>query len=234
MKTSREHSRAVAWTAFSLSAFIRRNRRWGRLALLILVLSAVHIQLCVPAARAESPAERKNGGSQQWSLRVDKVDTGDVSLDPHFESALHKNLLRELAKTKRFKRVLLGSDNPREVPDLLILKMAVQQEDPPSSVTGRATLADAGLLGGVAEVFHRFWGRTPVSRGTKLNARVQLYTRAGQLILDNVAEVDVGFIGDNSRATHDLAHNVAVTLKRSTLPDPAIIALEQETARMSK
>jgi hypothetical protein len=234
MKTSREHSRTLAWTAFSLSAFIRHNRRWRRLAVLILVLSAVHIQLCVPAARAESPAERKNGGSQQWSLRVDKVDTGDVSLDPHFESALHKNLLRELAKTKRFKRVLLGSDNPREVPDLLILKMAVQQEDPPSSVTGRATLADAGLLGGVAEVFLRFCGRTPVSRGTKLNARVQLYTRAGQLILDNVAEVDVGFIGDNSRATHDLAHNVGVTLKRSTLPDPAIIALEQETARMSK
>jgi hypothetical protein len=233
MKTTREHSRALAWTAFSLSAFIRHNTRWRRLAVLILVLTAVHIQLCVPAARAESPAERKNGGPQQWSLRVDKVDTGDVSLDPHFESALLKNLLRELAKTKRFKRVLLGSDNAREVPDLLILKMAVQ-EDPPSSVTGRATLADAGLLGGVAELFLRFWGRTPVSRGTKLNARVQLYTRAGQLILDNVAEVDVGFIGDNSRATHDLAHNVAVTLKRSTLPDPAIIALEQETARMSK
>jgi hypothetical protein len=228
MKTSREHTRPVAWTAF-----IRHNRRWARLAALILVLSAVPIQLCVPAARAQSPAERKNGGSQQWSLRVDKVDTGDVSLDPHFESALHKNLLRELAKTKRFKQVLLGSDNAREVPDLLILKMTLQ-EDPPSSVTGRATLADAGLLGVVAEVFLRFCGRTPVSRGSKLNARVQLYTRAGQLILDNVAEVDVGFIGDNSRATHDLAHNVAVTLKRSTLPDPATMALEQETARRSK
>jgi hypothetical protein len=233
MKTSREHSRALAWTAFSLSAFIRHNRRWGRLAVLILVLSAGHIQLCVPVARAQSPTERKNGGSQQWSVRIDEVDTGDVSLDPDFESALHKNLLRELAKTKRFKQVLLGSDNAREVPDLLILKMTVQ-EDPPSSVTGRATVADAGLLGVVAELFLRFCGRTPVSEGTKLNARVQLYTREGQLILDKVVEVDVGFIGDNSRATHNLAHNVAVTLKRSALPDPAIMALEQETARMSK
>ena len=231
MKTSRERSLAVARTAFSLSAFIRHNRRGGRIAVLILVLSAVHIQLCVPAARAESPAVRKNGGFQQWSLRVDKVDTGDVSLDPSLESALHKNLLRELAKTKRFKQVLLGSDrNAREVPDLLILKMTVQ-EYPSSSVTHRSSLGDAGLLGVVAELFLRFCGRTTVSGGTKLNARVQLYTREGQLILDNVVEVDVG---DNSRATHDLAHNVAVTLKRSTLPDPAIMALEQETARMSK
>lgn len=234
MKTSRERSLAVARTAFSLSAFIRHNRRGGRIAVLILVLSAVHIQLCVPAARAESPAERKNGGSQQWSLRVDKVDTGDVSPDPSLESALHKNLLRELAKTKRFKQVLLGSDrNAREVPDLLILKMTVQ-EYPSSSVTPRSSLGDAGLLGVVAELFLRFCGRTTVSGGTKLNARVQLYTREGQLILDNVVEVDVGFIGDNSRAAHDLAHKVAVTLKRSTLPDPAIMALEQETARMSK
>ena len=228
MKTSRERSLAVARAA---SAFIRHNRRGGRLAVLMLVLSAVHIQLCVPAARAESPAERKNRGSQQWSLRVDKVDTGDVSLDPSFESALHKNLLRELAKTKRFKQVLLGSGrNATEVTDLLILKIAVQ-EFPPSSVTPRSTLADAGLLGVVAELFLRFCGRTALGGGSKLNARVQLYTREGQLILDNVVEVDVG---DNSRVTHDLAQNVAVTLERSTLPDPAIIALEQETARMSK
>jgi hypothetical protein len=231
MKTSRERSLAVARAA---SAFIRHNRRGGRLAVLMLVLSAVHIQLCVPAARAESPAERKNRGSQQWSLRVDKVDTGDVSLDPSFESALHKNLLRELAKTKRFKQVLLGSGrNATEVTDLLILKIAVQ-EFPPSSVTPRSTLADAGLLGVVAELFLRFCGRTALGGGSKLNARVQLYTREGQLILDKVVEVDVGFIGDNSRATHNLAHNVAVTLKRSALPDPAIMALEQETARMSK
>lgn len=68
----------------------------------------------------------------------------------------------------------------------------------------------------------------------KLNARIQLYTREGQLVLDNVIEGDVGFTGKNSRATHNLAHNVAVTLKRSTLPDTTIVGSEQETARISK
>jgi hypothetical protein len=58
-----------------------------------------------------------------------------------------------------------------------------------------------------------------VSGGTKLNVRVQLYTPEGRLVLDNVVEGDAGLTGDNSRATHNLAHNVAVTLKRPTLPN---------------
>ena len=208
--------------------------RRGALSALVLALSALRLLVFVPSALAVSPSERKNGISQQWSLRVDKVDTGDVSLDSSFESALLKNLLRELAKTKRFKEVLLSGDrNAREVPDLLILKMTVQ-EYAPGSETGRATLGDAGALGVVAELFLRFSGRTTVSGGSKLNVRVQLYTREGHLVLDNVVEGDVGRPGDNSRATHNLAHNVAVTLKRSTLPDTAIVASEPETASMSK
>jgi hypothetical protein len=142
--------------------------------------------------------------------------------------------LRELAKTKRFKEVLLSRDrNPREVPDLLTLKMTVQ-EYPPSREARRVGLDDEGLLGQVAGLFLRFWGWTSASGATKLNARIQLYTREGHLVLDNVVEGDVGFTGDNSRATRNLARNVADTLKRSTLPDTAVVASEQETASVSK
>lgn len=233
MKTHRERSLAVARTAFSLSALIRDNLRRGGLSSLILALSALHLLVFVPSTLAVSPTEGKNGGSQQWSLRVDSVDTGNVSPDPSLESALHKNLLRELAKTKRFKQVLPSADrNAREGPELLILKMTVQ-EYPPSSEARQAALDDEGLLGEVAGLFLRFWGRTTVSGAAKLNAHIQLYTREGRLVLDNVVEGDVRFTGDNSRASHNLAHNVAVTLKRSTLPDTAIVASEQETASMS-
>jgi hypothetical protein len=231
MKTRRADSLAVARTAFSLSALIRDNMRRGGLSALILGFSALHLLAFVPSALAVSPTEGNSGGSQQWSLRVDKVDTGDATLDPSFESALHKNLLRELAKTKRFKQVLFSGDlSAREVPDLLILKVKVQ-EYAPGSETRRATLGDAGALGVVAQLFLRFCGRTTVTAGTKLNVRVQLYTREGHLLLDNVVEADVGFTGDNSRATRSLAHNVAVTLKRSPLPDTAIGASEQETPK---
>jgi hypothetical protein len=225
MKIRREHSLAVARPAFSLSALIRSNMRRGGLSVLSLALAALHLLLFIPSALAVSPKEGKNGGSQQWSLRIDKVDTGDVSLDPSLES-LHTNLFRELAKTKRFKEVLLSGDrNAREVPDLLILKMTVQEYQP-GSETGRATLDDAGMMGVVAEGFLRLCGSSAVSGVNKLKARIQLYTREGRLVLDNVVEGDVGFTGDNSRAAHNLAHNVAVTLKRSTLPDTAMVASE--------
>jgi hypothetical protein len=234
MKTRREHSVDVGGTAFRLSALIRDNMWRGALSALILALVALHLLAFVPSALALSPAEEKSGGSQQWSLRVDKVDTGGVSLDPSFESVLHRNLLRELAKTKRFKEVLLKGDrNSNDVAELLILKTTVQ-EYAPGSETRRATLGDAGALGVVAEGFLRLCGWSAVSGVNKLNARIQLYTREGHLVLDDVVEGDVGFTGDNSRAAHNLAHNVAVTLKRSTLPDPAIVASEQEAASMSK
>jgi hypothetical protein len=200
-------------------------------------LSAVHLLLFapllfVPSALAVSPTEGKNGGFQKWSLRVDKVDTGDLSPDPSLESALHENLLRELTKTKRFKEVLLSSDRS-EVPDLLILKTTVQEYAPGSEIRP-ATLGDAGVLGVVAEGFLRLCGWSAVSGVNKLNAHIQLYTREGQLVLDNVVEGDVGFTGDNARATHNPAHSVAVTLKRSTLPDTAIGAFEHKTASVSK
>jgi hypothetical protein len=213
---------------------IRDNMRWrGGLSALLLVLSALHLLVFAPSAHAVSPAAAEKN-AQPWSLRVDKVDAGDVSPDPSLESALHKNLMRELARTKRFKQVLLSGDrNANEVPELLILKTTVQEHAPGGESRGTA-LDDAGLLGDVGGLFLRLCGRTTVSGATQLNARIQLYTREGHLVLDRVVEGDVGFTGDNSRATHNLAHNVAVTLKRSTLPDTAIVGSEQETASVSK
>ena len=236
MKISREHSLAVPWTAFSVPALIRNNMRRGPLSALILALSALHLVVFVPSALAVSPAERerKNGNSQQWSLQVDKVDARDVSLDRSFESALRRNLLRELAKTKSFKQVLVSDDrNAKDVPDLLILKTTVQ-EYAPGGEARLGALDDAGLLGEVAGLFLKLWGWSAVGRANKVSVHIQLYTREGDLVLDNVVEGDVGFTGSNSRSTRNLAHNVAVALTRSTLPDAAIVASEQEAASMSK
>jgi hypothetical protein len=226
-KTPREHSLAAARTGFSMPPLIRDNMRWrGGLSALLLVVSALHLLVFAPSAHAVSPAAAEKN-AQQWSLRVDRVDAGDVSPDPSLESALHKNLVRELARTKRFKQVLLSGDrNANEVPELLILKTTVQEYAPGGETRGTA-LDDAGLLGDVGGLFLRLCGRTKVSGATQLNARIQLYTREGHLVLDRVVEGNVGFTGDNSRATHNLAHNVAVTLKRSTLPDTAIVGSEQ-------
>jgi hypothetical protein len=214
MKTNREDSFAATKSAFRLSAFLRHNMRWGGLAALILMLSGVQLQLFVPAALAEPPTEGKNGGAQQWSVQVDKVDSGDANRDPSFGAAIYENLLEELVKTKHFKQVFRSGDRiANDVPDALILKTMVQTYTP-GSETRRAV--------------------TTVTGATKLNVRIQLFTREGHLVLEQVVEGDVRFVGNNLRATHNLAHNVAGTLKRSTLPEPTTLVAKQETGKTSE
>ncbi|WP_157468232.1 hypothetical protein [Edaphobacter aggregans] len=214
MKTNKGASLAATKTAFSLSTFYRPNKHCGPIAALILLLGALQLQLFVPTALAESSTGGKSGGAQPWSLQVDRVDPGDVGLDPSFGAAIYENLLEELAKTGQFKQLFRSGDrNANDVPGLLILKTTVQKYTP-GSETRRAV--------------------TTVNGATKLNVRIQLVTREGQVVQEHVVDGNVRFIGGNLRATHNLAHNVAATLKRSTLPaQPAALA-DQETGNMSK
>ena len=212
--TNKKTSLAATKTMLGLPAFRRPNRRRGALAALLLLLGTLQLQLFVSTALAESPTIGKSGGAQPWSVQVDRVDPGDVGLDPSFGAAIYENLLEELAKTEQFKQVFRSGDrNANDILGLLTLKTTVQKYTP-GSETRRAV--------------------TTVSGATKLNVRIQLVTREGQVVLEHVVDGNVRFFGDNLRATHNLAHNVAATLKRSTLPEQADLVPEQETGKMSK
>lgn len=167
-----------------------------------------------PASLADSSADGKSGGARARSIQVDRVDPGDVGLDPSFGAAIYENLLEELTKTEQFKQVFRAGDrSANDVPGLLVLKTTVEKYTP-GSETRRAV--------------------TTVSGATKLNVRVQLITREGRVVQDHVVDGNVRFIGGNLRATHNLAHNVALTLKRSTLTRQADLVRQQETGEMSK
>ena len=201
MKINRETSFAATQTMSRLPAFHRLSLPSGVLATLILLLSALQLQLFAPAALAESSTSGKNGDAQQWSVQVDKIDAGDVGLEASFKAAIYENLLNELAKTKQFKEVYRSGDhNAKDVPGMLILKTTVQKYSA-GSETKRAV--------------------TTVAGATKLNVRVQLFTRDGHVVLDQVVNGNVRWMGGNLKATQNLASNVASTLKKSTLPQPA-------------
>jgi hypothetical protein len=135
----------------------------------------------------------------QWSVQVEKVDTGDVNIEPAFRVAIYESLLDELIKTKQFKQVLRDGDRTADdLQDLVILKSTVESYTP-GSETRRAV--------------------TTVSGATKLRVRSQLCTREGQVVLERVSNGNVRFFGGNLRATHNLAHNMADALKHATLPD---------------
>jgi hypothetical protein len=214
MKTNRETSVAATMTRFRLPALQRPNRRRRVLVALVLLLGAPQLQLFVSTALAESSTTGKSGHAQPWSVQVDRVDPGDVGLEPSFGAAIYESLLEELGKTEQFKQLFRSGDrNATDVPSLLILKTTVQKYTP-GSETRRAV--------------------TTVNGATKLKVRIQLVTREGKIMLEEVVDGNVRFIGGNLRATHNLAHNVAVTLKRSPLPARADLILEQEPGKMSK
>ena len=191
---------------------MKANKKITSVVLSILIIFAVvPSPLAAQTAAGKSPSDNKPSAAPQWSVQVDKVVTGDVILEPAFRIAIYENLLQELAKSRRFKEVFRSGDrNARDIADLLILKTTVQKYTP-GSETRRAV--------------------TTVSGATKLTVRSQLYTRDGRLILERVVDGNVRFFGGNLRATHNLARNIAKTIKQSNLPTPTSSIPEQRTER---
>jgi len=159
-------------------------------------------QLAAQAATAKSTSGRDSSGGGQWSVQVIQVDPGDVNLAASFQIAIYESLIQELGKTKQFTQVLREGDrNASDVSDLLILKTTVQKYTA-GSETRRAV--------------------TTVSGATKLTVRSQLCSRDGKVIVERTVNGNVRFFGSNLRATHNLARNVAKTIKQSPLPDPSL------------
>jgi len=179
------------------------NSRFSCLALaaaLVTITLGNPFQLRAQAVPVKSSSSSKGVSAESWSVQVDKVDTGDVNLEPAFQVAIYESLLDELSKTKRFKQVLREGDrNAADVTDLLILKTTIQKYTP-GSETRRAV--------------------TTVSGATKLTVSSQLCQRNGHVVLERTINGNVRFMGSNLRATHNLAHNVAKTIKQSSLPEP--------------
>jgi hypothetical protein len=136
-----------------------------------------------------------HGSGTQWSVQVERIDSGHLDLAHSFQVAIYENLLEELNKTKRFKYVLReGDSKASEIPDLLILKTVVVKYTP-GSETQRAV--------------------TTVSGATKLTVRSQLLTRDGRIVLESTVNGNVRFFGSNLRATHNLVSNIAKVIKQS-------------------
>jgi len=167
-----------------------------KVSLTVIIAVTMMIQAALPS---QVLAGSSSSVPAQWSVQVDKVDPGDVSIEPAFRVAIYENLLDELAQTKKFKQVLRsGNRNANGHPDLLILKTTVE-EYKPGSETRRAV--------------------TTVSGATKLKVRSQLCTLDGRIVLERVFNGNVRFFGSNLRATHNLARHVANTIKQATLPE---------------
>ena len=163
------------------------------------MLAVVALVVTTLALLPTSARAAKSQTAPPWSVQVEAVQAGDIALPADFRMAIYEELVSELIKNKQFEKVYRDGDhNADGVPNLLILKTTMRKFSQ-GNETQRAV--------------------TTVSGWTKLNVRSQLFTRDGKLVLEYFVDGTVRFMGSNLHATHILAHNVAVTLKRSTLPD---------------
>jgi len=166
-----------------------------------LVIGLVAVILALPDMLPGQTAAAKSSGGEatsptRWKVQVDQVDPGNLELAYSFQIAIYENLVEELKKTTRFQQVFRDGDlKASAVPNLLVLKTTVEKYTA-GSETRRAV--------------------TTVSGATKLTVRNQLLTREGKVVLERTVNGDVRFFGSNLRATHNLARNVAKTIKQSS------------------
>ena len=164
-------------------------------------IALVAIILALPGRlHGQTAASKSSGGNgtsaTRWSVQVDQVDPGNLDLASSFQIAIYENLVVELNKTKQFQQVFRDGDvQASEVPNLLLLKTTVAKYTP-GSETRRAV--------------------TTVSGATKLTVRSQLLTCEGKVVFERTVNGDVRFFGSNLRATQNLAHNIAKTIKQSS------------------
>jgi hypothetical protein len=163
---------------------------------LVAIILALPGQMHGQAAAAKSSAGDGTSATH-WNIQVDQVDSGSLDLAYSFQIAIYENLVEELKKAKQFQQVFRGGNlKASEVANLLVLKTTVEKYTA-GSETQRAV--------------------TTVSGATKLTVRSQLLTREGKVVLERTVNGDVRFFGSNLRATHNLARNIAKTIKQSQL-----------------
>src|SRR5258708_33717680 len=164
-------------------------------------VALVAIILALPGQLPSQTAAAKSSGGNgtartDWSVQVNQVGSRKLDLAYSFQIAIYENLVEELNKTKQFKQVFRDGDRKAsEVPNLLVLKTTVEKYTQ-GSETRRAV--------------------TTVSGATKLAVRSQLLTREGKGVLERTVNGDVRVFGSNLRATHNLARNIAKTIKQSS------------------
>jgi hypothetical protein len=164
-------------------------------------IALLAVMLALPSPLPGQTAAKSPGGNgasaTRWSVQVDQVDPGNMDLAYSFQLAIYENLVEEMKKIKQFQQVFRNGDlGASKVPNLLVLRTTVEKYTP-GSETRRAV--------------------TTVSGATKLAVLSQLLTRDGKVVCERTVNGDVRFFGSNLRATYSLAHNIAKTIKQSSL-----------------
>ncbi len=162
------------------------------------ILSAACICAFFLLAGAPIPRAQQSGAAtaqaqpQKLSASAIQIERTEIpetmGIPEDFRVAIYENVILQLTKTGKFKQVFrTGDRRAKDVPDLVVLRMV--------SVAFK-------------EGSQKQREVTTVSGATSMKVMVQFTDRNGKVLLEKEVEGKVRFMGENIRATYDLAKKV--------------------------
>lgn len=127
------------------------------------------------------------------AIQILKIESSEIKLPPAFQMAIYEYALGEVKKTGIFGEVYRDGDRrAADVADRVVLHTDVRGFTQ-GSARERQVITVAGK--------------------TSIKVHMQLVDPAGKVVLEKDIEGKVRFLGENMRATFDLAKGIAHTLK---------------------
>ncbi len=152
-----------------------------------------------PAAKPATPASGAPAVAAQVAalpaIQLLRVESDEVRLPPEFQMALYENLLEEINKTGKFRRVIRDGD-----------RTAAQE-------AGLWTLRSN--VSGFKEGSARARQVTTVAGATSIQVHVLVTDAAGKELFKKNVEGKVRFFGENLRVTLNFSRTVAKLLKEN-------------------
>lgn len=148
------------------------------------------------SAKSDAPTVTTTGKKHKWnysSIQVLEFKPADIKIPAQFEMAMYENTINELQKLKKFKNVYRDGDKRAAAdPDCVKLKALIWQFKEGSARQRQVTT---------------------VSGATTLHVTVHIEDAKGQALVDKDVAGAVHFMGENLKATDDLAKNVATLVE---------------------
>jgi hypothetical protein len=165
------------------------------------ILLAVALSFwCVLAIATPVPAVAEQKPQGKLSIQVEPIQAEEGELPPDFRIAIYENLITQLERTRKFRQVYRSGDHQAEsATELLVLKTTLKKFQRGNQTTRSVTT---------------------VAGATKVAVHLNVATRDGRVLVDRDVQGTVRLFGENLKATHNLAKDIAGILRETSLSVP--------------
>jgi len=142
------------------------------------------------------PAATKRPKFTGSAIQVMEFKPADIAVPAQFEMAMYENTIEQLEKAGRFKTIYRDGDKRAAAgePDLVVMKCTIWEFKEGSARQRQVTT---------------------VSGKTSIHVHVHIEDAKGEPLVDKDVEGKVQLLGENMRATFDLAKNISALVNQN-------------------